>query len=75
MLATGLGIVLFHSLPNSAWAGGTLAEGAEQVGKMGEYPKSKSTQPSRQTDTPLCTVQINLYVPKRHLKQNAFSGV
>ena len=43
-LATGFGwlwFVLFHPLPSSAWADGKLAEVAEQVGKMGEYPKSK----------------------------------
>ena len=39
-LATRLGLfVLLHPLPNSA--DGKLAEVAEQVGKMGEYPKSK----------------------------------
>ena len=34
-------------LPCSAWADGKAAEVGEQVGKMGKYPKSKSTQPSR----------------------------
>ena len=32
-------------LPDSAWAGGLFAEAAEQLGKMVEHPKSKSTQP------------------------------
>ena len=36
---------LFHPLPGSAWADGKLAELAEQLGKMVEHPKSKSTQP------------------------------
>ena len=40
-------VVLFHPLPISAWADGKLAEVAEQVGEIGEYPKSKSTRPSR----------------------------
>ena len=33
------------SLPGSAWADGKFAELAEQLGKMVEHPKSKSTQP------------------------------
>ena len=32
------------SMPGSAWADGKLAELAEQLGKMVEHPKSKSTQ-------------------------------
>ena len=46
---------MFHPLPSSAWADGTLAEVAEQVGKMMELPKSKSTQPrfARRCRTPV----------------------
>ena len=40
---------LFHHLPNSAWADGELAELAEQVEKMVEYHRSKSTQPNYPT--------------------------
>ena len=32
-------------MPDSAWAGGILAEAAEHLGKMVEHPKLKSTQP------------------------------
>ena len=35
---SGQRLVLFHPLPNSAWADGKLSEVVEQVGKMGEYP-------------------------------------
>ena len=39
-------LTLICSVPPSARADGKLAKVAEQVGKIGEYPKSKSTQPS-----------------------------
>ena len=45
-------------LPSSAWADGKLAELAEQLGKMVEHPKSKSTQPRfarRCVDLYVCT--------------------
>ena len=44
---TDLGWVDFGVLlsADSAWADGTLAEVAEQLGKMVEHPKSKSMQP------------------------------
>ena len=35
---------LFHPLPGSAWVDGKLAELAEQLCKMEEHPKSKSTK-------------------------------
>ena len=35
---------VFHPLSDSAWADGKLAELAEQLGKMVEHPKSKSTK-------------------------------
>ena len=46
---------MFHSWPSTAWANVKLAEVAEQVGKMMELPKSKSTQPSfaRRCRTPV----------------------
>ena len=40
---------MFHLLPGSAWALGKLAELAEQVGKMVEHYRSKSTQPNYPT--------------------------
>ena len=40
-----LEFLVFHCLPNSAWADGNLAEVAGQLSKMGGTPNSKSTQP------------------------------
>ena len=37
-----LGFRVFHSLPNSAWDDGNLAEGAGQVGKLLEHEKQTS---------------------------------
>ena len=48
-----VGLTLICPVPPSAWADGKLAEVTEEVGKMGEYPISKSTQPSRSPDAPL----------------------
>ena len=42
---TSVGLTLIWVVPPSAWADGKLAELAEQLGKMVENPKSKSTQP------------------------------
>ena len=46
---------------SSAWAYGKLAELAEQVNKLMEHHKSKSTQPGSEScwDTLYCVVQIN----------------
>ena len=37
---------MFHSLPGSAWADGKLEEVAEQLGKIVEHLRTKSTQPN-----------------------------
>ena len=52
---------MFDYLPGSAWADGKLAELAEQQGKMGEHPESKSTQPVLQE---MCHPVLDIASPK-----------
>ena len=47
-------IVAVPPLPGSAWADGKLEELAEQLGKMVEHPKSKSTNPGSPGDGSPC---------------------
>ena len=48
----------FHPLPGSTRADGKLAELAEQVGKMVEHHRSKSTQPSYLVGFPTLHVDV-----------------
>ena len=62
---TSVGLTLILAVPPSAWADGNLAELAEQLGKMVEHPKSKSTQPRfarRWVTLSLCRHSSSYYI-------------
>ena len=46
---------MFYCLPDSAWAGGSLAEVTWQVDKMVEHPNQSQTNPGPRADGTPCT--------------------
>ena len=58
-------------MSGSAWADGKLAELAEQLGKMVEHPKSKSTNPGSPGDVSPCTSSVI----RRDTKSYQFAAV
>ena len=55
---------LLHSLPGSAWTDGKLSEFAEQLGKIVEHRRSKSTRsnyPRRWTTHPVVEIPLKIF--------------